>query len=465
MALISSTTFTGCSKQIFMTKVDPNELVMVEEAELEQNVCYAKDGAYFGQTYDANNNFSSQIIANISSNSGRLYYYGEDKNKIPTLYKNEHLAIATSNATLRTSVMERFEDVGYTLGIQGGVIDENGYFYYDVRKALVEGSDMAAQISKEVKADTIRIYAINGKQVTPEMLGNGGIIAGLEQDGLYEITFYAGTYKQTLTVKADTGMLRSYEAYSANEPEFTNNNYFKIEMGDEMKSGYYRLDGYGLFKYVAVDKKDYTEDIDMNEPFYANNEEQLEAFAKKYVVNIPETKNNMRIEVEFEEEAASATNITCILSSPDGTKYNMTLEENVASVEISEMIPGNWYVSVLPKNLEVIAITPVATTPDSDTLTDEYTFNFEEAASNVVFTTNYTGPDNIWGVVMNEETGDSQSFVLNEKEKKLTATFTYLQSGTYVAKIYHYAETMVDEVKYDISGNEQEVELTLIEEN
>lgn len=68
----------------------------------------------------------------------------------------------------------------------------------------------------------------------------------------YHLTFYAGTYYQTATIKADEKFLQYYEAYVIEKAENTKNGYLKFSMPDDAKSGYYMIEGAGFLNITIL---------------------------------------------------------------------------------------------------------------------------------------------------------------------------------------------------------------------
>ncbi len=449
----------GCSKvQIFMEKTDPNAVTYVTQDEMTQNVLYAKDGSYFYNLYNPLTTASGEASV-VSSN--RLIFYPV-LDSFPKIYKEGYLAVASNDVPKEPVTLERYENIGYSLGLYNGYIDEDGYICFDVDN-FVQGSNIQRTLG-ELPNDYIRICQINDEDVSYKNLIAGGVIGGLEYGGQYKITYYAGTYKNSVTCYADTGIMRSYEIFQTEEPEVTDNTYTKFKFPSDLKSGYYKCSSLGFIAYYDFEKgeKD-TSEIDMNDAYYKTPEEQFKAFSKKYAISIPEIKQNIRIEATYELGNHNVEDVKCILSDPSGKTYDMTCDETTAYVEISEMMAGTWYVNILPKDLEVITVAPIATTPENDTINDTKEFVFDEASSNVKFVCKYTGEGEIWGTIEQESTKDVKELTVDSSNKELTVTYPYLAADTYKVTIYHYIDTAVEEITYGIDAETQEVELVIIE--
>lgn len=452
-----SLSLMGCTKrQIFIKETDPNQVAVLTQDELVLDNIYAKQGSYF---YDLYNPIATSSNQASTVSSQRLIFYPK-LDSFPKMYKDDFLVVASNTEITEPITIERYEDLGYSVGLYGGYVDSDGYLCFSVRDGMVEGSNIQLAL-ENVTSDYIRICQINDEDVSANNLIAGGVIKGFEYGGQYKITYYAGTYKNSVTCYADTGIMRSYEIMETKAPEETDNTYTKFELPDDLKSGYYKCGSFGVMAYYDFEKgKEDTSKVDMNEPYYESQEEQFKAFSKKYAISIPEIKNNIRIEVSYNLGNYNIDDVKCVLTDPAGTAYDMTCEEDIAYVEISEMMPGTWNVNILPKDLEVIAVTPVATTPENDTVNDIEEFTFDEADSNIQFKCTYTGEGKIWGTVTQEETGEVKELVLDENT--LSVTYPYLAAGTYKVTIYHYVDTAVEEITYGTDEDTQDVDLVII---
>lgn len=450
----------GCThKQIFLEKTDPNAVTYTTQDNMAMDTIYAKEGSYF---YDLYSPLSTASGVTSAVSSSRLIFYSTLES-FPKIYNDGYLAVASNGVPSEAMILERYEDLGYSIGLYGGYVDQEGYLCFSIDN-MVEGSNIYLALSGNVTSDYIRISQINDIDVSSDNLTAGGIITGFEYGGKYKLTYYTGTYKRTVNVYADTGIMRSYELFVTEDPILTDNTFTKWEFPSDLKSGYYYCSGIGFIAYYDSTKGSIdTAKVDMNEAYYQTEEEQFEAFSKKYTISIPEIKNNIRIEVAYELGDYTVDDIKCILSDPAGTTYDMTATEDLAYVEISQMMAGSWTVNILPKDLNIISVTPIATTPENDTVNDVEEFVFEEADSNIQFVCTYTGEGEIWGTVEQVSTKEVKELVLDASNQKLVVTYPYLAADTYKVTIYHYVDTAVEEITYQTDESTQEVDLVIIE--
>lgn len=453
----------GCGfkgKQIFVEEGAEYELTALTDRELVNDKYYIKNGSKFYEAYKPDGTVSS-TASQVDSN--RLFWLDVDESLIPTYYKGELIAYPSENLSLDKISIERFSDVGYSIGLYGGTVDEEGYFCYKLKENSI-GVSNAYSVLSQSKSDQIRITTINDSPVDSNSINSSGIITGLSKNEEYTIGYYAGTYYSTATVKADEHFLQSYEIINIEKAETTKNGYLAITLPNDAKSGYYFINGYGIFKYYDYKKGEKNDDkTDMNEPYYRSSEEQLMANSQKYVVNVPTKANNISFTVLYNATAIDVESIQCILQSPSGETYTMQVKEaGTIFLQLAEAIAGRWSISISPKDIEIIDVVVDAETPNNTTVTDSYDFVITEDNTNIQFIAEYTGDGDIWGVVKNEN-GETVNLEL-QKDNKLSAVYRYLPAGTYTVTIYHYADTTVDNATYQTYEDNLENEIITIEE-
>lgn len=451
MFCLGFVTLVGCEKkQIFINENDKYVLKDYEDTDLIVDTYYVKDASKFYETY-------------LPNGAEDVFWMQKDHSLIPTLYKNEVIAYASENTELKEISLERYEYLGYSFGIYGCEIDEDGYICFSLEKSIVDKSSAKDELW-DAKSTNIRIVAIDDIPVTKEMLSDEGVIIGLEKDKEYTLTIYSGTYYGNVAIKADTQFLEPYETYQIEKAETTKNGYLSISMPDGLKTGYYCINDNSFLKYYDFSKgeKDLS-DIDMNEAFYQTEAERIASYSQQYVVSVNEKTLDVGFRISYESGQYEDEEIICYLTSPAGIAYEMPASMGTAYVELAEVISGRWTINVLPKDLEIIDIETISTKKADETVNDEYNYIFETDEENIQFYVSYEGDGDIWGTVSSAD-GKSQSFELDSKEKKLTTTYTYLPAGSYTVTIYHYADTSIKEVGHKKDEDNENVEVIIIEE-
>ena len=452
---------TGCGKkELFVEEGAEYKLKAIEDSSLEEGSYYVKNGTKFYEVYLPSGNCQATTTA-ISSD--RLFFLNQDSSLIPTYYSNELIAYQTQETSLTDITIERFTDLGYSIGLFGGEIDEDGYICFSVSKNTVPKSS-AAEILANAVSDSIRVISINGEDVSEYTINTPGVFKNHEKGKTYTIGFYAGSKYQEAELTADYDFLQSYELYTIDKASNTKNGYFAITLPDDAKSGYYLINGSGFFKYYDFEKGNGNEKkTDMNEPYYTSENEKVEAYSQKYVVSVETTTLNVGFTMTYDPELYNDSDITAILTSPDGTKYNMTAENGTIYVELAQVIAGRWTINVMPKDMEILDISVDSVAAKEEATKEESDIAIPDELSSIRFYVDYTGDGEIWGTVTNEQ-GETVNFEQDTKNHKLYAPYSYLAPGTYHITVYHYADTAINEVSYEDDVDNIEEEILTVEE-
>ena len=267
-------------------------------------------------------------------------------------------------------------------------------------------------------------------------------------------------------------LLKSFEVFGITEVNTTKNGYLCIQIPYNFKSGYYFINGFGLFKYYDFEKgeKD-TSSVDMNEAFYKTDQERLLAYSQQYVVDIAQKSRNAKFSIQYDiTDDVDKEDIEAFLTAPDGTMYNFEeVDMRTMDIELDSAMAGTWKINVMPKNLKIRDVFADATDPSENAIEDKYTFFVESPLQNVQFKAVYSGKwenakkdsdDAIWGVVENAN-NESVNMILDEKHKELTASYPYLPAGTYTVTLYHYYGIEIEDVTYgQDEGRYEEIIIT-----
>lgn len=198
---------------------------------------------------------------------------------IPTVVGDAKLIYLSETQVPDTIVFERFADYGYTIGV-ANMLSDLGDHYYIVYADMDEDDykysiDMKSDAASLVCFDTIsKLYLdkVGNMQVNHNTVSEGGTVIGLKKDQFYNCEFYTGTYYQDFKLQANIHTFGSMERFISYDYSFVHSNCIVINIPEFLKSGYYFVNGVGLFRYVSegdaeVYKKDPgTPDIDWNDP-------------------------------------------------------------------------------------------------------------------------------------------------------------------------------------------------------
>ena len=473
-ALVLATALTGCDEVEILEKPEgergPEAL---PPDKLEPDIYYVKDGTKFYRTMDPNGT-ATQYSSSVDER--RILYVLDGEDGPPTHYKGEVVALATAGARPREATLERFKDLGYSFGVYGMEFDaEHMTLNFEAGRNLVEGSSAEA-VFTGLESKEIRISTLDGKPLVKENIDlTGGTLPDLTKEE-HLVAFYAGTYYHEEKIKADTHLFQSFELfpYGETEIEDTRNGYIAFNTPQDLKSGYYMINGKGFFKYLAKERADdiAQEQIDMNDPYYSSDEERIAAYSRQYSISLDTPKKNMHIVATYDPQTqgqsgfdlydsygTSSTygvtaNVKGYVFSPDGTRYEMDIddEKHTISLSLAEAMPGNWTVNLVPSSL---GVTDIRVTDDSLSrqLTQEvFQIALDSPRQNITFRAYYTNDINeqeknieINGTVI---TPSGETWIMEKASEKDKATgqetywlqcvAAYAPEGEYTMKINHF---------------------------
>ena len=448
--LLTAFFLSGCGKkQIIENPNAKYDLASYSVTELKTGSFYVKDGSKFYEPYTPNG-------------TKTVFWLGRDRSLVPSIYQDGSIVYPTQETSLSGIELERFEYIGYSIGVFNAKVDEDGYICFESGKDMITGWD-AYNALKGMESTSIRIVTINDQPVTPAMISNYGIFTGMEENGLYQFGLYAGSYYHTITAKADAQLFETYETIQTEDAYTTKNGYLAIDFPEGLKSGYYYIKDTGIFKYYDYEKGTRNdEETDMNDPYYTSEADKMAAYMQQYVVNVQTRTSNVGFTVSYDPSFYTDEEITCILSAPDGTQYNMPADSGTAYVEVSDVMAGRWLINILPKDLTV-EISVDSTSTAEDALSEEKVFTFEEDEENIQFFATYEGDGSVWGIVTDED-GVTQTMDVDTSDHVLKTTYACLGSGEYTVTIYHYNDTEIGDIDYQSDSENEEVDLIIIEE-
>ena len=151
-------------------------------------------------------------------------------------------------------VLEKYENLGATVGANFFIGEDNDSLY-------VSDSDVieTSQIGKALKyyeTDRTEVLKINGSSDLPikNVDRDMNVLLGLEKDKFYEFTIYLGTSNTTVTVPADTTILKCTNSIRLTDSvKKTEDQYFELQLPENLAPGYYRINNSGLFKVLSPD--------------------------------------------------------------------------------------------------------------------------------------------------------------------------------------------------------------------
>lgn len=459
MLLAFALLLSGCGKkQIFQKAEDPYAKVELEVDELENDTYYIKNGTKFSAVYKPGGRTNGQY------STSSVFWVSKDEKMIPSYYKNEVIAYATENTYKNGVSMQRYSYNGYSFGLYGAQIDQDGYITFSVGQNTVKDTSINLALSN-AKSDNIRLVSINDQNVTPEMLNTAGCITGLEKGKNYQISFYAGSYYQTANVSADIAFLQYYEAFQIPDAEITKNGYLKMSVQNDLKSGYYFLDGKGFFKYFDFERgeKDISS-IDMNVAYYTSESDEYAQFMQQYVALVSYDTSDATFQVTYDPSGYTDEQIICKLTAPDDrTTYDMIAHDGTASTTLAVAIAGKYTISIYPKDLAKISVDVVGGTTSQDAMVKKGEVVYTEDSQNIIFYAVVVGNDNVWGTVTYED-GTAYEMEFNTRTGRLEYEMPYVKEGVYRIDVYHYEDTAIQEISSEENHSNEQVDIITVEE-
>lgn len=442
---------TACEEvQWFKTK-DDGRLKALSDDQLELNTYYVKQGTRFFKVF---NNKEGVLSTSASAVNGSRVIPVTVNNElmIPNHYINEGVSFKSNSKIISSVNMERFKDLGYSIGLYNGQFDDTGYIYFKKSKNLVKGSSMA-EFLKNMPSDDIRLISINGEKILPGMVDlESGVVPNLEGNKVYKVQLYVGTSFYEADITADTRMLKSYEYFSYDNDyiTFTANGYMIFNTPNDLRSGYYFIDDAGLFRYYDYAKGSNDDAAtDMNISYYEDEKSMLEAQSRQYVVDIPNKVKDLAIVVSYAGRSLTDSDHTeevkGYVFSPDKTKYVMENDEekHTLTLNMTEALPGEWTVNVAPKTVDIIDVKVDSTKIEEEPTLYEENIEFAEDATNVRFTCKAISAEeeDVFGYITSPE-GRTYNMIYkydtSKKEGEIYYDSPYVLSGTWTVKIYYH---------------------------
>ena len=453
---------TGCT-DIIQRKQNKYAQVQINKEDLKDDVYYIKNGTKFVKVYQAP---TYNTTSTVSKREKKTVFLGLDHETVPTLYKGEIIALATKSTEFKKIEVIRYEVIGYTFGMFGLKKNENtGTLDLNTNENLAKNSNAINTLKKKTYSANLQLVSINGQPVADNMINDTGVFDCLEENGLYTVDYYSGTKLTSSQLVADMYALQEFEYYEISEAENTANGYFSLSLPEDAKSGYYYIQGAGMFKYIAEKKGTDETEISMNEPYYTDEFSAEDAYAQRYSVEFDVRMSNVTINLDYDQTSINdAEAITGKAISPDNTEYelNVDYENSLITVSLLEAMAGKWNIYIQPKDISITGANIVSSANQQEITQETYEFSFEEPKENSQFVVRYDTSSNsenkkteIYALLVFPD-GTTQEFKHNEKNKFLYCTVPYTNGGDFTVKVYHYTDSSISsvdieegELKYD----------------
>lgn len=247
---------------------------------------------------------------------------------IPTLYEGDKLLyISSTSVPYKGIEWERFADYGYTIGVANLEGDDSGHYRIinsdgDGYKGYVYSDSDVNELNQYLTVSNLFIDKIGGKKIRDTSISEGGTILNLTKDKSYVCEWYTGTYYQDFKMKANIHTFSHLEEFTTYQYDFLHSNCIEIIIPDWLKTGYYYIDGIGMFRYVTSEDNyyyngnSYDENVDWNDPIILYDQDGN-------MIYNPSTGLDKR----FDEENASS------IQTEQNNTANVNLTENVTQYD------------------------------------------------------------------------------------------------------------------------------------
>lgn len=265
------------------------------------------DGQYYVR--HKNNTFEPIIFNAATFNYGdkttgastnRIMWFRDDFETIPTFdYNKGDTLIYYSSAEITEEYqLERFKDLGISVGIcnirptvsgkytvSTSPNDQNTFPNSDADEILkYNNSYLIIDKVQEIDVrdgDNLEINPEERVDYTKTMkITEYGTFDSLKKNAYYDFDIYSGSQKSILKLKADVHILGSCDVIKNINYHFTDDYLVNIEIPQNTVTGYYNINGLGVFRYIGIGDT-YTANTDYNKNIFSEEEKKAAAEEEK----------------------------------------------------------------------------------------------------------------------------------------------------------------------------------------
>lgn len=263
---LSLSLLTGCSAED--SQDNSNEVTIETNInKLKNNAYYVQRDDTYYETFLSNATFSQYSISKGGDSSRVAWIKESEESKIPMMYPGDKIVYRQDDGVVEGDVLiERFYDLGYTIGVCGLKPNNTGRYVFDtdVKNLNINPASDASQLTNAGDYQAV-IESIGNAKLRSGNISEAGTIIGLEKDKTYSTDVYIGTILKNYKIKADVRALMSEEAYNIKDFDYMQSKIISITLPSWLNSGYYLVNGYGLFRYSSTGKE-WDENTDVNVP-------------------------------------------------------------------------------------------------------------------------------------------------------------------------------------------------------
>lgn len=192
-----------------------------------------------------------------------VWFTSTNDSEIPTIYPGDKLLYVSSTLVPYEGIeWERYADYGYTIGVANMIGDNSGHYRIintdgDGYEGYVyPGSDVNV-LNKYVGVSYMFLDKVSGNSIRESSISEGGTVLNLLKDHEYVCEWYTGTNYQDYKMKANIHTFGLLEEFTTYDYEFLHSNCIEIVIPDWFRTGYYYINGSGIFRYVSADDVPY----------------------------------------------------------------------------------------------------------------------------------------------------------------------------------------------------------------
>ena len=232
-----------------------------------------------------NYNFKKHELEQTFEHPRSIWISSDEDKGIPTVTSKDKLIYVSNTEVPDGIVFERFADYGYSIGVSNMIKDGGGHYYIefattdqDDYKYSVDMNSDAAALAELTPVSKLYLDKVGNVNVTEDNVSDGGSVLELKKNKTYICEFYTGTFYQDFKLRANIHTFSSLERFVSYDYEFMHSNFIVINIPDYFKSGYYFVNGVGLFRYVSdsdvgkYNNEPYDPGIDWNDTIIKYNE-------------------------------------------------------------------------------------------------------------------------------------------------------------------------------------------------
>lgn len=213
-----------------------------------------------------------------------LWFTSANDIDIPTLYDGDELLFVSSTEVPFEGIeWERYADYGYSIGVANLISDESDHYHIerDDKKGfqayIYEKSD-SAELNEYKDIKNLFLDKVGNIAVRKSLVSDGGTVMNLEKNASYVCEWYTGTFYQDYEMVANIHPFCALETFTTHEYDFLHSSCISITIPEWFKSGYYYVNGLGLFRYVTnadartYNGEPYDSSVEWNERIIIKNE-------------------------------------------------------------------------------------------------------------------------------------------------------------------------------------------------